>query len=87
MGVARLPELLKPVSIAEETFESKRWAPRGGWRGRVRKEKSRNLRDPRKRETCFLGVGRPHSNEEGFNPPGVKGADCKCATIETDGTD
>ena len=85
--MTKLPGLLKSETIAEETFKSKRWVLRGDWRWRVEKEKSRNLRDPRKRETCFLGVGRPHSNEEGFNPPGVKGADCKCATIETDGTD
>ena len=27
-------------------------------------------------------VGRLHSSEEGLNPPGAKGGDCKSATIE-----
>jgi len=85
--VTKLPERLKSETVAEETFERRQRAPRGDWRWRIEKEKSRNLRDPRKRETCYSGVGRPHSSEEGFNPPRAKGVDCKCATIETDGTD
>lgn len=46
-GVASLPGMVKPAIIDEETFESNRWAPRGDWRQRVGKEKSRNLRGPR----------------------------------------
>ena len=35
-----------------------------------------------KRETCFSGVGRPYSSEEGFTSPEVKGADCQCVKME-----
>jgi hypothetical protein len=40
------PKLLKPATVDEETFVSNRRTPRGDWRWRVRKEKSRNLRNP-----------------------------------------
>lgn len=45
-GVVKLPEMLKPATIGEETFTSNQWAPRGVWRRRAMKEKSRNLRYP-----------------------------------------
>jgi hypothetical protein len=46
LGVTKLPEMLKSATIDEATPISNRWAPRGGWRWRARKEKSRNLGDP-----------------------------------------
>ena len=45
VGVAKLPELPKPPTAAEATFMCRRRAPRGGWRQRVGKARSRNLRD------------------------------------------
>ena len=54
MRVAKLPDLLKPVICGEEIFISNRRALRGDWRWRVRKDKSRNLRDP----VCAVGVNR-----------------------------
>jgi hypothetical protein len=51
-GAANLPEMVKPANIGEETFESNRCALRGGWRQRVGKEKSRNLRDPASATAC-----------------------------------
>jgi hypothetical protein len=44
--VAKLPDKLKPATSGEEIFICNRWALRGDWRWRVRKDKSRNLRDP-----------------------------------------
>ncbi len=38
VGVAMLPEVLKPAAIGEATFVCSRWAPRGDWRWRVRTE-------------------------------------------------
>ena len=46
LGVVKLPEMLKPATIGEETFISYQWSPRGDWRRRAKKEKSRNLRGP-----------------------------------------
>ena len=46
VGVANLPELVKPAIAGEETLQSSQRTPRGGWRQRVGKGKSRNLRDP-----------------------------------------
>jgi hypothetical protein len=86
VGVAKLPEMLKPETIGEATPMSNRWAPRGGWRWRARKEKSRNLRDPIVVVSSWSEVGRSHSSGEGPNPPGAKGADCKHATKEIDAT-
>ena len=51
-GVAKLPKMLKPVASGEETFASSRWTSRGGWRWRVGKDKSRNLRDPARDHAC-----------------------------------
>ena len=44
--VAKLPEMLKPAIGGEETFTSCRQTLRGGWRWRVGKDNSRNLRGP-----------------------------------------
>ena len=46
VGVASLPELVKPVIADEETLQSSQRTPRGDWRQRAGKEKSRNLRGP-----------------------------------------
>lgn len=52
VGVAKLPKMLKPGTDGEETFTRSRRAPRGGWRWRVSKDLSRNLRDPVGTQTC-----------------------------------
>src|SRR5919198_3291280 len=45
-GVTKLPEMLKSATAGVETPTGNRRTPRGGWRRRAGKEKSRNLRDP-----------------------------------------
>ena len=45
-GMTKLPEMLKSAIVGEATPASNRRIPRGGWRRRAGKEKSRNLRDP-----------------------------------------
>ena len=77
-----LPDLLKPAIIGQETFICSRWTPRGDWRWRVRKEKSRNLRDPNTtyfsiRESDVLIVVKKQGNS-----CGAKGDDCRYATVE-----
>lgn len=77
-----LPELLKPDAIGQETFVCSRWAPRGDWRWRVRKEKSRNLRDPNTkddsvRESDVLIVVKKQGNA-----CRAKGDDCKYAKVK-----
>ena len=77
-----LPEVLKPATIGEETFVCSRWAPRGDWRWRVGKEKSRNLRDPNRsddhvRESDVLIVVKKQGNA-----CGAKGDDCKYVEVE-----
>ena len=47
MGVAILSDRVKPATDDEATPVCNHWAPRGDWRQRVGKEKSRNLRGPR----------------------------------------
>ena len=51
LGVTNLPDWLKSVTDEEAIPESIRRAPRGGWRQRAGKEKSRNLRDPQSLRT------------------------------------
>ena len=89
LGVTNLPKMLKSVTDEEAIPECIRQAPRGGWRQRTWKEKSRNLRDPQGLRMSVLGqigsaveVGRFRISEEGRNEPGAKGSDCKSATIE-----
>ena len=82
VGVAMLPDLLKPAIIGQETFICSRWTPRGDWRWRVWKEKSRNLRDPNTtyfsiRESDVLIVVKKQGNS-----CGAKGDDCRYATVE-----
>ena len=50
-GVTKLPEMLKSAIAGEATPTSNRRTPRGDWRRRAGKEKSRNLRDPRRAAT------------------------------------
>lgn len=45
-GVVNLPIKMKPVTTGEATFICSQWTPRGAWRQRAMKEKSRNLRGP-----------------------------------------
>ena len=45
-GVVSLPIMMKPATTGEVTFKCSQWAPRGVWRQRATKEKSRNLRGP-----------------------------------------
>jgi len=81
VGMAMLPKMLKPVDIGEETFVCNRCVPRGDWRRRVRKEKSRNLRDP-----ALGGPGWesdvPIVVRKPGNAGGAKGDNCKYATME-----
>ena len=82
VGVAMLPDWLKPAAIGQETFVCSRWAPRGDWRWRVRKEKSRNLRDPNGlhdpvRESDVLIVVKKQGNA-----CRAKGDDCKYAKVK-----
>ena len=80
--MAKLPDRLKPATIDEVTFICNRWALRGDWRQRVRKEKSRNLRDPNNsygiiRESDIFIVA-----EKQGNSCGAKGDDYRYVTIE-----
>jgi len=58
LGVTNLPEMLKSVTDEEAIPVCIRQAPRGDWRQRTGKEKSRNLRDP-------IGLRMSVSNQEG----------------------
>ncbi len=73
LKVISLSEKLKSDIIGEVTFACSRWTFRGGWRQRVEKEKSRNLRDP-----VFLGRESDTSivAKKGCNEPGAKGGCC-----------
>ena len=89
VGATNLPEMLKSATDEEAIPESIHRAPRGDWRQRTGKEKSRNLRDPQGLRMSVSGqsgsaveVGHLHSSGEGPNKPGAKGGDCKSATIE-----
>ncbi len=53
LGVTNLPEMLKSVTDEEAIPVSIRQAPRGDWRQRTGKEKSRNLRGPRSTRTLW----------------------------------
>jgi len=82
MGVAMPPDWLKPVIIDEETFTSNRWTLRGGWRRRVRKEKSRNLRGPNRTHGRVRESDVPIVAKKRGNSCGAKGDDCMYATVE-----
>ena len=89
LGVTNLPDWLKSVTDEEEILVCIRRAPRGGWRQRAGKEKSRNLGDPSglrmsvsNQNRITVEVGHLHISEERPNQPGAKGGDCKSATIE-----
>ena len=87
-GAANLPEMAKPATVGEATLERNRQAPRGGWRQRAGKEKSRNLGDPADGGKVGV-VHRPHRREsEGIvvagkqgNSCGAKGSYCMSETI------
>ena len=53
VGVTKLPEMLKSVTGGEAILKCNRWAPRGGWRWHVEKERSRNLRGPERVDTFY----------------------------------
>jgi hypothetical protein len=57
MGATNLSELMKSATLGEELPVSNREASRDDWRGRVGKEKRRNLRDPVDVEITTQGVG------------------------------
>ena len=82
VGVAMLPDWLKPAAIGQETFICSRWAPRGGWRWRVRKEKSRNLRDPNTKDDRVRESDVPIVVKKQGNACGAKGDDCKYAKVK-----
>jgi len=66
VGAANLPELPKPATVGEATLERSRQAPRGDWRQRAGKEKSRNLRTEAKRRKP--AVGSPKGERSEANP-------------------
>ena len=82
VGVAMLPDWLKPAAIGEETFVCSRWAPRGDWRWRVRKEKSRNLRDPNRLHDRVWESDVPIVVKKQGNACGAKGDDCKYVEVK-----
>ena len=82
VGMAMLPERLKPAAIGEETFACNRWIPRGDWRWRVRTEKSRNLRDPNGLHDRVRESDVPIVVQKQGNACGAKGDDCKYVEVE-----
>ena len=81
LGVTNLPETAKSVIVGEATLGSSRRTPRGDWRQRAGKEKSRNLRGPGVvlvivRESDGLIVVRKRGNARG-----AKGSCCRRETI------
>ena len=63
LGVTNLPDMPKSATDEEAIPVSIRQAPRGDWRQRTGKEKSRNLRGPRSAKTlwesdAFIVVGK-----------------------------
>jgi hypothetical protein len=77
-----LPERLKPAAIGEATFICSRWAPRGGWRRRVRTEKSRNLRDPNRSDDRVRESDVPIVVKKQGNACGAKGDDCRYVEVK-----
>jgi hypothetical protein len=75
--VTILPKWLKSVTSDEATFASSRWTLRGGWRWRVGKDNSRNLRSPAGRVADGLVVAKKRLiNVE------QRGADCMRVKID-----
>lgn len=81
--VAMLPDVLKPVTGGEETFACSRRALRGGWRRRVGKDSSRNLRGPASDHACRESDGLIVAKKRLINVE-RRGADCRRATVEDD---
>ena len=82
VGVAMLPDLLKPAAVGEETFVCNRRAPRGDWRQRVRTEKSRNLRDPNGLHDRVRESDVPIVVQKQGNACGAKGDDCRYVEVK-----
>ena len=76
VGMAKLPGELKPAIIGEETLTCNRWIPRGDWRQRARKEKSRNLGGPYRPLALWESDGFIVAKKWG-NAHGAKGSCCK----------
>jgi hypothetical protein len=88
MGVTNPPRWLKSATDGEATPVRSRRTPRGGWRQRAGKEKSRNLRGPavgdkvgvvhrcRRRESEGIVVAGKQGNS-----CGAKGSYCKSETM------
>lgn len=88
VGAANLPDWTKPAIVGEAALVCSRRAPRGDWRQRAGKEKSRNLGDPAAGSKVGV-VHRAHRRKsEGIvvagkqgNSCGAKGSHCKSETI------
>jgi hypothetical protein len=76
--VAKLPEMLKPATGGEETFVCSRRTLRGGWRWRVGKDSSRNLRSP---AVCRVADGLVVAKKRLINVE-QRGADCMCVKMD-----
>ena len=74
MGVAILSDWVKPATDNEATPASNCRAPRGGWRQRVGKEKSRNLRGPRWVATPERESDDPIVARKGLTSPERRGS-------------
>jgi len=89
---ANPPDRLKPVTVGQATLICRRQAPRGDWRQRAGKEKSRNLRDPLQPQSwrpCGVRPSRLQRESEGTivagkqgNACGAKGSHYRRETIE-----
>ena len=82
VGMAMLPDQLKPVAIDEETFMCNQWIPRGDWRQRVRTEKSRDLRDPKILHGIILESDVSIVAKMQGNSCGAKGDDYRYAEVK-----
>ena len=96
VGVAKLPEMPKPVTCREATGVCTCRAPRGGWGRRARKDASRNLGGPlwpgaraegrpgiHNREVCCSWESeRPIVARKSWKQDGAKGPCCGQAESE-----
>jgi hypothetical protein len=96
LGVAKLPEMLKPVTCRKETSMGTCRAPRGDRGERVRKDASRNLGDPlqpgdraggrpginNRKARCGWESERPIVAKKPWKQGGAKGPCCGQAESE-----
>jgi hypothetical protein len=93
VGAANPPEMMKPATVGRAALVCSRRAPRGGWRQRAGKEKSRNLRGPFRPAKLAVhrdvNPSRPGRESEGIvvagkqgNSCGAKGSHCGSETID-----